>query len=308
MAYIDTISNDRLSITFRLPRNDIIYSKRFDAAGCISRVVLDGKHQFCEPEMVVVGRPDTHGAGLVGEFKWDALGTEVKKDESFPKFGVGLLGQIEDNKPYSHIVHDLYDVEPFETQYEIGDKKAVFVQQSKEWNGIQAIIKRVYTIEDNKLFLNLTVSNTGSKDINMHEYEHNFVSIDHIPIGPGYHLYLPFDKKMNRFENCVHMYGRQDLPVPGVLSVSDNRLSWNKFMTDYEYAVLAGKEELADKDFFWTLEHDDSNAKLTFKVDKNPDLVVYWSIAQCICQELYIPFNLKPDETGTVHYEWIFED
>lgn len=309
MCFVNnSISNERLEVSFRLPRN-IPYSKRFDAAGCISEIVLDGKHVFCEPEQIISGRPDTHGLGLCGEFKWDELGEEVKKGGYYPKLGVGIIKQVEDFLPFNDRRDSEYEVSPFDTVYSIENSQASFFQTIRECNGISAKIQRKYSIVDNSIELETTIENIGKRTIDCYEYQHNFVSIDQIPIGPGYHLKVPFDNNISSSDNYVGKYRNLSEKIAGVLSEENGIISWNKNMDGIEFSRVVETEEINNYDnYYWELTNDFSSASIKEEITISPKKMVYWAIEHCICVEMYIPITVIPNSSCVFKRKWTFSD
>ena len=315
-VFKDTIKNDRLELIFRLPRRQR-ESMRFDAAGCVARIVLDGKHQFCESEQIVAGRPDHHGLGLCGEFKWDDLACEVKPGEKFPKFGVGLLTQLPEGGPYSIRNHDRYTLFPFvpyETNYELRETGAVFTQLPIPCLGLAAEIWREYRLMENRLELITTVTNKGERDIHMAEYQHNFVSIDNLPIGPGYRLRLPFLKAIKKLEDSVADYNDKTIKIGDVISVSGDTAVWKQSMDGRVVLYQIGTEDILPvpenrEDMpFWKLSHDDSPASVSEFIFNQPVKVVHWGVGHCMCVEAWLPVDAKPGESASWRHLWVFED
>jgi hypothetical protein len=58
--------------------------------------------------------------------------------------------------------------------------------------GYAARLVKTIRIRENRLKIVYVLENTGQKSIVTHEYIHNFVGIDHQPIGPDYRLRFPY--------------------------------------------------------------------------------------------------------------------
>jgi hypothetical protein len=304
----DTIKNGRLEISFRLPRRPIA-SNRFDAAGCINRIILDNRYSFCEPEQIMVGREDAHGVGLCGEFKWDEIAGEVQPGGQFPKFGVGLLTQIPEGGCYNIRRHEAYKVDPFITKYTIDESSASFIQYAKPCLNIGAEIRRDYSLKENTLELSTSITNTESRPIRVSEYQHNFVSIQNIPIGPGYHLLLPYDRGIKKLESLVHVYADHDRKADDVLHTEGNVVSWLKSMDGLELLRLTEDGDLLQPSGpFWTLYHDDYPVSISEETSMVPEKVVYWGIEHCMCVEIYLALYVEPGKQITWQRKWTFND
>ena len=99
MVNRQVLKNQRLEVTIRLPGSQP-ESERFDSSCVVEQVLLDGEHTFCQPEQKIASRVTCWGFGLNAEFDMNDVARKARKGELFPKPGVGLMTQIEDNRPY----------------------------------------------------------------------------------------------------------------------------------------------------------------------------------------------------------------
>jgi hypothetical protein len=255
----------------------------------------------------MVGREDAHGVGLCGEFKWDEIAGEVRPGEQFPKFGVGLLTQIPEGGCYNIRRHEAYKVDPCITKYKINESSASFVQYSKPCLNIGAEIHRDYFLKENTLELSAVITNTGSRPIRMFEYQHNFVSIDKIPIGPGYHLLLPYDRGIKKLEFMVYVYADHDKKALDVLHTEGNVVSWLKPMNGLEILRITEEGDLLQPSGpFWTLYHDNCPVSISEETSMVPEKVVYWGIEHCVCVEMYLALNVDPGQKIAWQRRWTF--
>ncbi len=164
-----TLEKDRLRVTIAEP-NVENNTCRFNRAGFITSVVLDGKYEFCGDE-----HGGTMGAGLCSEITTDVMSAEVPVGKKFPKFGVGILGKFED-RPYNS--QKFYEVEPFEIRSEASEDKAVFYTEPRDFEGYALREKKTVVIHDNILYVDYEVENAGSRDFLYSEYCHNFLTLD----------------------------------------------------------------------------------------------------------------------------------
>ena len=79
-----TIESNRLSVTIAEP-NQECNTCRFDRAGFITQVTLDGEYEFCTKEY-----GGTNGMGLCSEIKFDPLSVSAPVGGKFLKPGVGI--------------------------------------------------------------------------------------------------------------------------------------------------------------------------------------------------------------------------
>lgn len=303
MMDMHTIRNDRLSVNFMLPRTPRV-SERFDACGVVNEVLLDGKHTFCVPEQLIPGRVTTWGLGLCGEFVTSGIASQAKQGEQFPKFGVGLLTQREEGG--EHSVWRQYGTEPFEISVEQGSDCITFTEEPKPCLGYAARVRKEYRVEENRLILTETFENTGEKTIPLQEYQHNFVCIDHLPVGAGYHLELPFDRKIKELEGNVSYLGEREA-LDGIVSVKGQTMHWLDSMEGKTWFQILDQEDvLPQEGYYWKLSHDRSPAYLTESLSFVPGKVVLWGIEHCICVELYYQKEVAPGETVSWQRIWTF--
>lgn len=84
------LENDRLRVEISEPGDNPNQTVRFDRAGFISDVTLDGAYHFGANEPSNLAHPSTGGRGFCCEYKANYSG-EVEDGEYFPKLGVGLI-------------------------------------------------------------------------------------------------------------------------------------------------------------------------------------------------------------------------
>lgn len=303
---MNTIGNDRLKVTFRYPPKGEPYH-RFETIGVMEEVLLDGKDVFTEPEQLDSSRFSCQGVGLCGEYVWNELGTEALKGECFPKFGVGLMEQNENHKPY-----DMWDASyhytPFPvTAHFLGDR-AVFIQEPLPCRGYAARITKEIALSGNCIFSTTTVENCGEKPISMAEYQHNFVAVNHEPIGPDYELNVPFNKELDKIRDGVFSIKTKE-KAPDVLAVADRTMYWKQSMG--EGFTLFHRFEKEDLDctgqLFWTLRNKKYGLSVTEQFDFTPSALVQWGIEHCICTEVYASIEAAPGKSCRWTRTWRFK-
>ncbi len=164
-----TIQKDRLKVTMAEP--NLEYNTcRFNRAGFIISVLLDGEFEFCGDE-----HGGTRGYGLCSEITTDAMSKEVAVGEQFPKFGVGILDKYE---PLPYNFFKTYEVSPFDIRTEIGQDRAVFYTEPRDCGGYALREKKTVSVSGNVLSVDYVVENAGSRDLEYSEYCHNFLTLD----------------------------------------------------------------------------------------------------------------------------------
>lgn len=294
------LENGCIQVTFIEPEK--ILTQRFDHTAIVTQVVLDGIHPFCTQEQVIPLRRSTNGIGLCGEFILDEAWADAKAGEWVCKPGVGLLRQMEDNQLYD--MWKTYEARPFEVTMQVRDHEILFQQKAIPCNGYGIDIEKIFHLEDNRLILDIRVRNAGTKECTLKEYQHNFVSIDHYPVGPGYVLELPNDRILNETEKQTLRQG-DEIRLPSAVEVQNDQVLWTRNM---DGSVLYHRsEEVGQKPpYRWTLQHAESDAAVAEQTDFCPSRIDVWAVEHCVCAEFYHTVHLLPGEPAHWRRTWTF--
>lgn len=306
------IRNERLTVTFRDEPESMHPHHRFETIGVVEQVTLDGTHVFCEPEQQIPERVTCDGVGLCGEYGFGAPGTEAAAGEYYPKIGVGLLLQTEDHAAYN--CWKTHECREFSVTVTAEEDRAVFVQEPIPCNGYAVRITKVMSLEDNALVSEVTMENVGTRAVELSEYQHNFVSIDGEPIGPGYELAVPFVKTLKRVEGCVTRLHDEEpkealtdvLHVAGDTIIFDRKKSEENGLTQYT-AFKADELDCAGGRNYWKLTHRGLGVSVSETFDFAPSMIAIWGIEHCICTEVFKPIELAPGEVTMWRRTWRFE-
>jgi len=299
-----SIKSDRLLVEMFSPEDGLI-TTRFDRAAHIFNIVLDGKHRFCVPEQRLPDRVTSFGNGLCSEFVWPELALEAKAGEQFAKLGVGLLTQTQDNKPFGFF--DKYETLLPDLDISGREDRVVFTLDMPLCQGVGARVYRKVVVQENNLFIHTTLENTGSRTLDLSEYNHNFVAIDDIPVGPGYHFYMPFDKSLASVAGLGATIGARE-PAPGLL-VNDkpNYVSWSRVcdgLTWFKRAEEADIKPMAG--YHWRLSHDNSPAWIRESQSFAPHAFAFWGVEHCVCPEIFMKINVPPGQKQAWTRIWTF--
>lgn len=296
-----------LEVILRPPQKPLFWH-RFCPAGAVEQVILHQKHRFCQPEQKISGRVTCGGQGLCSEFVWDELACSAAPGEFFLKPGVGLLKQRPEGGPYQ--MWKEYEVHPFEVSAEqTGENRAVFRQRQEDGRGILAMLTRSVKAEDNTLTITTSLENMGEAELCLMEYQHNFVALDDILVGPGYCLSIPYDKTLEDLAEKTVRLPDYQIPVQDVLEVRGQEVYWKKAMDDI--ACHKETEEsniLRLPEYTWMLSNRQTSARVSETVHFHPQRLVIWGIEHCICAEVYAKWQVEPGECQTFARTWRFED
>lgn len=311
------LKNQYLDVKIRLPGPKAI-SQRFDADGVVEQVTLNGRHTFCVPEQLIKGRVTTNGIGLSSEFM-DRYSSEAAAGEYFPKMGVGLLLQKEDGARYEKF--DTYTMIPFRRRVQAGKRFAEFVQEPRPCLGLSLRIIRRVTLYANTITLTTTVENVGKRVYEASEFQHNFLSIDQIPIGKGYAIEVPYDKELKNIMTRGRAHAKNDgfrlldkKGRPGKLTsnpviVEGDKILWQDSMEGKTFHKITREEGIRVMgEYKWRLTCDQSKASVSEIHGFQPSSISLWGVEHCICAEVHHDFTVEPGKTHSFSRVWIFED
>jgi hypothetical protein len=182
------LESDRLKVEIAEPGVFPNTTTRFDRAGFVTQVTLDGGHQFCTREPDNVPHPPTGGVRLCSEYRSGEPVLEAPMGAQFPKIGVGLLTKDLDGR-YVH--HHRYPCVPFPISFDAGKSVALFDTAPVECMGYAVHSTKKLEVTASELTMTMMVENVGRRPIAFTEYCHNFVTLDRLPIGPDYYLSMP---------------------------------------------------------------------------------------------------------------------
>jgi hypothetical protein len=288
------IRSDRLAVEIAAPGS--VYNRtRFDWTGFITQVTLDGSHTFCVPEDYDPAK-GTGGIGLCNEFGIEkAIGfDDAQPGQPFPKLGIGLLTRP-DEQPYNFF--RLYEItQRFPIHVETLPSQARFTVDPLDCRGYAARLTKAVSVEGNCLQISYHLENVGSRSIATHEYCHNFVGIDHQPVGPEYNLLLPYPVT---FEDTLKV----NLEV---LNINGQQISW-KYTPEKPFYCRPQGFALSDQPQ-WELTHTPSGASMREYDDFAPARVALWGAAHVISGEIFNDINLLPGQSQSWmrRYEFIY--
>ena len=294
------LSNHRLSVTIADPSK--LQTQRFDHTALIRQVLLDGKYTFCTPEQVLPHRRTTFGFGLAGEFLLEGAAEETRKGQWFLKPGVGLMEQRADFAPYDMWQH--YNVKPFPVSVAQEGDSLVFTQESGEAGGYGIRIQKQLSLRENRLIMDIQADNTGKKPCILREYQHNFLSLEGKPIGPGYALEIPCDRTLGDIIRKTLRQG-DEIVLPSAVRVEDSRILWTD---DLNGKVMYHRSDdiAPDAPHRWTLRHTQSPCTVSEAVDFIPSRMDIWAVEHCACTEFYFSAGLLPGESARWQRVWTF--
>ena len=292
------LTTNRLRVEILEPGEGTNNGFRFDHAGFISEVELDGKMKFMATEPKNLRHRCTGGRGLCNEYRFD-ISEQVAVGDWFPKFGIGLFRKQEDKK---YMFHDVYDeVQLFPIQVTHDENSAVFETEPVLCQGYALKTKKTIRVEGNGITMEIQAENVGEKPIpQMDEFCHNFLSIDGMAVGSDYILDLPQcpdlgnGRLLNRngFNCSLRGHGRG--------------MTFCEFSAiDADYAFPIEKVDTS-LPFTWTLKHIGAKASVTGTCGFQAGKVVVWAVDHMVCPEITNVVDLAVGERKTWSYQWSF--
>ncbi len=151
------LENDRLTVEVA-ESGELYRAPRFDWAGIVKQVTLDGVHTFLSEESAAMTAEQNGGIGIIGSF------------EPAPA--------------------------PFlqSSNYEAVQTSGEEVIFSCETAGVSCSKK--LRLENNRLEIIHTVENLRNESLTFGEYNHNFMLIDRLAYGPDYKLHFSFPAQL----------------------------------------------------------------------------------------------------------------
>lgn len=273
------ISTDRLTV--RVARPGFIYRRtRFDWTGFVTDVILDGKHTYCSVEspnpMEGAG-----GIGLCNEFGIiEPIGFEnAAIGETFPKLGIGLLRKDSEG-PYFFMKD--YPLQPFSCVTTESQEGISWDVEPTDCRGYAVRLQKTLTVSGSTIRIGYHLTNTGSKPINTTEYNHNFVLIDHEPVGSAYRLAFSRPITFKRLDESI-------LTTDGHVTWPDGSLGFYALCHD---VPATGTQS-------WEMWNDKSGAGLRETLDTDVCRIALWGMPHVISPEMFKAIVLEPGEHDT---------
>lgn len=286
-----TLKTDRLRVDIAEPGAHPNRTSRFDRAGFITSVVLDGQTEFCTMEPTNLVHPTTGGVGLCNEFLFPRACEEAPVGAWFPKFGIGLFRRP-DGAPFCF--YRQYETKPFAVRWQAEAGRAVFETAPEECLGYAVREHKTISLEENRLTMAVVLENTGSRPLDMREFCHNFITLERQPIGPAYRLEISYlaDQGADIKAGTIRGAGR------GFTFADYNPRA---------ALVSLGPEQVERREEYgWTLRHLGVPACVETRDSFRPDGLDLWAIDHIISVESFFHIKLAPGASAAWTRSWIF--
>lgn len=291
-----TLRSDRLQVEIALPGECPADTQRFDRAGAVSQVILDGHLYFCTQEPFHLQDPCTGGAGLCCEYKFDSS-AEAGVGEQFPKFGVGLIRR-ESEEPYIFWKH-YRDIEYFPVREQHDESAAVFITEPIPCMGYAVSTTKRIRVEDCTLEMSVEFRNEGEKPVTVREYCHNFLSPGGMAIGPEYRYTSPLMPDLGHGP-LLNQDG-----TPCVLESTGKGVTFSGHQQK-PCALRIKEDRLQDVPFEWRMEQLSAGAYVEER-DSFPAVGMdIWACDHMMCPEIIQCFTVRPGEKYAWTRTWQF--
>jgi hypothetical protein len=293
------LNSERLQVEIAEPLEGPNKGFRFDRAGYVTEVALDGNIRFCASEPKNLRHPCSGGRGFCNEYRFNVC-ENVNKGEYFPKFGIGLIRKEEEEK---YIFYKKYrDVVPFKVDIERESARAVFITEPIPCQGFALRSVKTLSVFENIMTMNISAENTGEKTMELEEFCHNFISIDGMAIGSDYRLELPQgpDLGHGRLRN-------RGGERPGSMRGDGKGITFCEFSAiDTDYAIDGSS--IADHvPFTWKMSHQGAGAFVECQEGFKPSKIALWAVDHIFSPEIINGFTFEPGKAIEYSRIWRFD-
>lgn len=290
------LTSDRLRVEIALPGEDANTTCRFDRAGFISEVILDGSIRFAASEPRNMWHPCTGGRGFCNEFKAD-LTEDCPVGEEFPKLGVGLLPR----KEGPHLFCSLYEtVREFPVTFQTDGRQAEFITEPIPCRGYAMRTHKRIAVQGNEMVMEITAENVGEKVIQTEEYCHNFISIAGMCLGPDYRIEMPQLPDLG-MEQCIDVNGK-----PCNWRANGRGFALQEYRPDISH-ITVDLSEIREDYLDWKLIHSGVRASVECREEYKPAGMVIWGTDHMISPEVFYGLHLEPGEKKQWRRVWHFD-
>lgn len=299
-----TLKTDRLTVEITEPGEGTNNGAHWDRAAFLSRLTLDGIHEFCAHEPDVLINPmtgdslnhATGGIGLCSEIveteSWEAAGI----GDPVPKFGVGLVtkGYEGRYKPYIPC-----QVIPFEVTVKPIENGAVFETAPMPCGGYALRERKTVTLHDTSVTVEYFFRNEGEKPLTLSEYVHNYVTINRLSLGKDYTVTFPSARDLS---------GKKPRAPESTVYGKGNAFTFSGYSATDQMIHLTREDLDPDQPFSWIMTHASCPAWIREEDSFLPSRVPFWSIDHILSAEVNHLFTLSPGESCTYWRKWTVGD
>ena len=292
------ISNDQLRATVCLPdANGGFYrGTRFDWSGVVSSLQYQGHqyygawytqvvptvHDFTYDGVNIVAGAQSAITGPAEEFPQPQGYDSAQVGETFVKIGVGVLRRADDS-PYS-CYRDYEIVDTGAWKVRTSDRSVEFEQDVTDArSGCGYRYRKTLSLGSARpqLVIEHRLWNTGRRPIDCEQYNHNFLTLDRVSVGPDFTLTFPFRVRA--------------AAAPDIVKIRGQQISFVRPMANQDVAgfAIAGFEDAA-RDYDITIENRSVGAGLRITGSRPMTRLAVWAIRSVLSIEPFIDVSVSP--------------
>jgi hypothetical protein len=281
------ISNGIVRARLALPDAERGYYRatRFDWSGVVTSLECGGHSYF--GQWREFHDPSVHDAiaGPVEEFHSDEGGLgyrEAPAGGTFVRIGVGALRKPEEREYRRFATYEIEN--PGRWTVNCGRDRIEFAHELSQASGYAFVYrKRVRLVAGApEMLLEHSLQNTGSREIETDQYNHNFFVIDGQPAGPDFAIRFPFE-------------ARAQNDLKGLAEVRGRQLSYLRVLAKGE-SILTSLEGFGESsaDYDITAGNRRTGAAVRIRGDLPLAKLIFWSIRATVCPEPYVRLRVPP--------------
>jgi hypothetical protein len=307
------ISNGQLRARLYLPdaHRGFYRSTRFDWSGVVGSLEYSG-HQFYSPWFTktdasvrdfiyrgadIIASAQSSMVGPAEEFSRPQGYTSAKAGGTFVKVGVGVLRKSDDSAYSAYNTYELVDAGTWTVNPK--PESVEFIQDlTDKSSGYGYVYRKTIRIAPGKPEMTIAHSlrNTGRLPLQVNQYNHNFLVLDHATTGPDFRITVPFAIQTARPPDpaLAEIRGGKEIVFLKTLQGEDRvSIAIQGFGTDA-------------KDYDVQVENVKTGAGFRVTSDRPVASMSLWSIRSVISMEPFVDVSTEPGATTSWTYTYTY--
>jgi len=245
-----------------------------------------------EGNEIVVGVPSS-ATGPAEEYA--VLGyDDAQPGGTFIKIGIGALKKP-DTTAYDH--YKIYEIaDPGKWDIRSGANFVEFTQTLNGPNGYAYVYRKTIRLATDKpqMTIEHSLKNTGTKPIAGNVYNHNFLTLDQKPAGPGYTITVPYELKATR------------PPIADIMEVQGNKIIYKKTLEGQDRGSLqfTGYSTTDPKDNAFSIESPALGAGMRVQGDSPMLRIGLFAVRSVVAMEPYTDLKIEPGKEFRWNYTY----
>jgi len=278
------ISNDLVTMKLYLPdpQNGYYRATRFEWSGIIASLEYMGHQYFGEWKSTHDPLFHEDLSGPVEGSLNPGLGyTEAKPGEKFIRLGVGVLEKPDEKEYVWNQTYKILDYGKWTTDQ--GKDWIEFTHEISSDIGYKYVyIKRIELKKDKPGFtITHTLRNTGTKIIEMDQFNHNFFVFDRQTIGPDFVTTFPFSV-------------RTPDDLKDLVMIRNKKLMFRREMKEESIWLLIEGYKSDLNDHKVAIRNKKTGAGIQFSVNRPLHRLAFWATTTTLCPENFIFISVDP--------------